>query len=70
MRDKSEKELKKSVFKRASKLGKDLSCENFELSTPQIIKRQLHRDNLIQVTTVEQHHRITLFSEFLGHVCY
>ena len=28
----------------------------------------MHRDNSIQGTTAEQHHRITLFNEFLSHV--
>ena len=67
MRNKSEQEFKR-IVKRASRLGKDLNGENFELSTPRINKRQMHRDNPIQGTTAEQHYRITLFNEFLDHV--
>lgn len=55
-------------FRRASKLGKDLNGEEFELSTPRINKRQMHRDNPIHGTTAEQYYRITLFNEFLSHV--
>ena len=67
MRKNSEQDFKR-IFKRASKLGKDLNGDEFELSTPRINKRQVHRDNPIQGTTAEQHYRITLFNEFLSHV--
>ena len=67
MRKNSEQDFRR-IFKRASKLGKDLNGEEFELSTPRINKRQMYRDNPIQGTTAEQHYRFTLFNEFLSHV--
>ena len=62
----SEQEFRR-IYKRATKLGKDLNGEGFELSTPRLSKRQSHRANPDSQTT-EDYYRATLLNEFLSHV--
>ena len=63
MRRNSEQEFKR-IYKCATKFGKDLNGEEFELSTPRLSKRQSHRAN----PDSEDYYRVTLFNEFLSNV--
>ena len=40
----------------------------FELSMPRIARRQVHRSN-IDASNPEDYYRITLYNEFVSHVC-
>ena len=67
MRSSSESEFS-PLFQEASKLGKALHGEEFELSLPRInSRRQVHRRN-IPVQNAEDYYRITVYNEFLSHV--
>ena len=57
----------KRVFANTTKLGKDLHREQFELQKTRVVGRQAHRTNL-DVSSVENYFRITLYHEFLSHV--
>ena len=56
-----------SLFAETIKLGQELHGDLFELSTPRIMGRQVHRSNPA-VSSPEDYFRITLFDEFLSHV--
>jgi hypothetical protein len=56
-----------SLFAETIKLGQQLHGDLFELSTPRIVGRQVHRNNPA-VSSPEDYFRITLFHEFLSHV--
>ena len=66
MRRKSERGFTR-IFKEATKLGKDLHGEDFDLSMPRINRRQVHRSN-VQTQSAEDYFRITIYNEFLSHV--
>ena len=66
MREDSESQFH-SLFTETIKLGQQLHGEHFELSTPRIVGRQVHRSNP-PVSSAEDNFRITLFDEFLSHV--
>ena len=66
MRQNSEQEFKR-IYKHATKLGKYLNGNGFELSTPGLSKRQSHHANP-DLRTTEDYYRVTLFNEFLSHV--
>ena len=66
MREDSESQFH-SLFTETIKLGQQLHGEHFELSTPRIVGRQVHRSNPA-VSSAEDYFRITLFDEFLSHV--
>ena len=66
MRRDSSTEFKR-IFDEATKLGQDLHGEQFELSIPRIVGRQVHRNNT-HVSVPEDYFRITLYDEFLSHV--
>ena len=51
----------------ATKLGKDLHGEDFELRMPRINRRQVHRSN-VQAQSADDYFRITIYNEFLSHV--
>ena len=57
----------KSIFTETTQLGKHLHGDSYELSTPRLAGRQLHRSNP-SVSTPEEYFRITLYDEFLSHV--
>ena len=52
------------IFTETTKLGQQLHGDQFELSTPRIVGRQVHRSN----PSPEDYFRVTLFHEFLSHV--
>ena len=56
-----------SLFTATTQLGQQLHGDQFELSTPRIVGRQVHRSNL-ETSSPEDYFRITLFDEFLSHV--
>ena len=56
-----------SLFTETTQLGQQLHGDQFELSTPRIVGRQVHRSNL-ETSSPEDYFRITLFDEFLSHV--
>ena len=66
IRRNSEQEFRR-IYKRATKLGKNLNGEGFELSTPRLSKRQSHCANPDSQTT-DDYYRVTLLNEFLSHV--
>ena len=55
-----------SIFTETTQLGKQLHGDQFELSAPRIVGRQLHRSNP-ETSSPEQYFRITLFDEFISH---
>ena len=54
-------------FAEATKIGKQLHGDEYELTTPRISGRQRHRSNPAS-STPEEYYRITLYDEFLSHV--
>ena len=56
-----------SLFTETTQLGQQLHGDQFELSTPRIVGRQVHRSNP-ETSSPEDYFRITLFDEFLSHV--
>ena len=54
-----------SLFAETTTLGQQLHGDHFELSTPRILGRQVHRSNSA-VSSAEDYFRITLFDEFLS----
>ena len=66
MRNKSTTEFKKQ-FSEATKLGKLLHGNQFELTTPRLSSRQAHRSNPPS-TTPEEYYRLSLYNDFLSHV--
>ena len=66
MKRNSKQEFKR-IYKHATKLGKDLNGEGFELNTPRLRKRQSHRANPDSQTT-EDYYRVTFFNKLLTHV--
>ena len=56
-----------SLFTETTQLGQQLHGEQFVLSTPRIVGRQVHRSNP-EASSPEHYFRITLFDEFLSHV--
>ena len=66
MRSRSERGFSR-IFIEATKLGKDLHGEDFELSMPRVNRRQMHHSN-VQVQSAEEYFRITIYNEFLPHV--
>ena len=57
----------KRVLTNTTKLGKDLHGEQFELQKPRVVGHQAHKINL-DVSSVDNYFRITLYHEFLSHV--
>jgi hypothetical protein len=57
----------KRIFTESTRLGKQLNCDAFELSTPRLAGDQSHRNNP-PVSSPEDYFRITLYDEFLSHV--
>ena len=57
----------KKIFDEATKLGKQLHGDTFELAIPRLASRQSHRSNP-SVTSQKDYFRITLYDEFLSHV--
>ena len=57
----------KTQFDEASKIGKQLHGDQFELTTPRLSTRQVHRSNPPS-STPEEYYRICLYDEFLSHV--
>ena len=55
------------LFTETTQLGQQLHGNHFELSTPRIVGRQVHRSNP-ETSSPEDYFRITLFDEFLAHV--
>ena len=55
------------LFTETTQLGQQLHGNQFELSTPRIVGRQVHRSNP-ETSSPEDYFRITLFDEFLSHV--
>ena len=55
------------IFLEATKLGKSLHGDDFELKRPRTNHRQVHRDN-VAASTPEEYFRIALFNEFLSHI--
>ena len=66
MRTNSAVEFKKQ-FSEATKLGKLLHGNEFEITTPRLSGRQAHRSNHPS-TTPEEYYRVSLYNEFLSHV--
>ena len=66
LRHNSTAEFRK-VFSDATKLGKQLNGEGFELCEPRITGRQMHRSNPPS-SNPEDYFRITLYDEFLSHI--
>ena len=66
MRGRSEREFT-CIFREATKLGKDLHGEEFELLMPRVNRRQVHRSN-VETQSAEDYFRITIYNEFLSHV--
>ena len=66
MRRNSEQEFRR-IYRQATKLGKDLNGREFELSTPRLSKRQVHRANP-DLSSTEDCYRVTHFNKFLSHV--
>ena len=66
MRNKSTTEFKKQ-FSEATKLGKLLHGNQFELTIPRLSSRQAHRSNPPS-TTPEEYYRISPYNDFLSHV--
>ena len=56
-----------TIFVEATKLGKDLHGDDFELKQPRTTHRQVHRDN-VPASSPEEYFRITLFNEFVSHI--
>ena len=52
------------IFEETTQLGKKLHGDDFELEKPRLASRQVHRDN-VQVASVEDYYRVTLYNEFL-----
>ncbi len=57
----TEREFKR-IFAETNKLTKDLHGEDFELSQPRVNRHQMHQSN-VQVLTVEEYYRITIYNE-------
>ena len=57
----------KKHFSEATKLGKCLHGDEFEITTPRLSCRQAHRSNHPS-TTLEEYYRVSLYNEFLSHV--
>ena len=55
------------IFTETTQLGQQLHGEQFELSTPRVVGRQVHRSNPA-TSSPEDYFRITLFDEFVSHV--
>ena len=66
MRADSENEFRR-IFTEATKLGKELHGEEFELRKPRTNRRQTQHSN-IPAETAEQYFRISIYDEFLSHV--
>ena len=66
MRSRSEREFC-CIFTDATKLGKDLHGEDFELCMPRVSRRQVHRSNF-ETQNAEDYFRVTIYNEFLSHV--
>ena len=66
MRDDSSSQFH-SLFSETTQLGQKLHGDQFELSTPRIVGRQVHRSNP-ETSSPEDYFRISLFNEFLSHV--
>ena len=66
MRSMSTIEFKK-IFSEGDKLGKLLHGDDFQLTTPRLSGRQIHRSNPLSATP-EEYYRICLYNEFLSHV--
>lgn len=66
MREASTREFGR-IFVEATKLGKDLHGEQFELHQPRIARHQVHRSNP-EVSSPEQYFRVTFYDELLSHV--
>ena len=54
-------------FSEATKLGKCLHGDEFEITMPRLSRRQAHRSNHPS-TTPEEYYRVSLYNEFLSHV--
>ena len=66
LRSNSDTEFKKQ-FAEATKIGRDLHGEDFQLATPRLSGRQVHRSNP-PLSTPEDYYRVCLYDEFLSHV--
>ena len=66
MRKNSSLEFNKQ-FAEATKLGKQLHGEDFELTKPRHASRQIHRSNPPS-STAEDYYRISIYDENLTHV--
>jgi len=63
MRRDSTTEFKKQ-FAEATKIGKQLHGDDFQLTMPRLSGRQLHRSNPPS-STAEDYYRISIYDEFL-----
>ena len=66
MRCNSATELKKQ-FAEATKIGKQLHGDDFQLTMPRLSGRKLHRSNPPSLTA-EDYYRISIYDEFLSHI--
>lgn len=66
MRHNSTTEFRKQ-FTEATKIGQQLHGNQFQLTTPRLSGRQIHRNNPPS-STPEDYYRICLYDEFLSHV--
>ena len=66
MRDDSSSQFH-SLFSETTQLGQKLHRDQFELCTPRIVGRQVHRSNP-ETSSLEDYFQISLFNEFLSHV--
>ena len=66
MRNRSTTEFNKQ-FVEATKIGKRINGDHFQLTTPRLYGRQVHRSNPPS-STPEDYYRISLYDEFLSHV--
>ena len=57
----------KKQFSEATRLGKGLHGNEFEITTSRLSGRQAHRSNHPS-TTPEEYYRVSLYNEFLSHV--
>lgn len=66
MRRNSATEFKKQ-FAEATKIGKQLHGDDFQLTMPRLSGRQLHRSNPPS-STAEDYYRVSIYNEFLSHI--
>lgn len=57
----------KRLFSGATKMGKNINGDGYELCKPRVSGRQMHRSNPPS-STAEEYFRITLYDEFLSHI--